>query len=141
MQTICANTWCKTPFEITEEYSAFLKRVSPVIGNKKYAIPLPTHCPDCRLQQSTCHRNERFLHKNISALSGKEMISIYDRMPMWGKPYEVYTPEEWYGDSWNPETFAHSIDLSRPFFQQWAELHKAVPRMGLIARSRAKCNT
>jgi len=137
MQRICKQ--CGEQFEMTEEYSAFLKRVSPMIGSKKYQIPPPALCPNCRLQERTCHRNERFLHKNTSSLSGKEIISLYDRQPLWGKPYEIFTQDEWYGDRWDPMKYGRSFDFSRTFFEQWVELHKAVPRMGLIQVGNENC--
>lgn len=137
MQKTCIN--CTSSFEITNDDLTFIERISPVIQGKKYLVPQPVLCPDCRLQERTCHRNERFLHKNISALSGKEIISLYNKQPLWGKPYEVFAQDEWYGDQWDPMKYGRPFDFSRSFFDQWTELHKAVPRMGLIQVGNENC--
>ncbi|MBU0627024.1 hypothetical protein KKG31_00015 [Patescibacteria group bacterium] len=41
----------------------FYSKVSPIIAGKKYLIPAPTLCPDCRQQRRISFRNERSLYK------------------------------------------------------------------------------
>ena len=130
---------CSAMFEMSDADLQFCEKVAPIIANKKYSFPQEALCPTCRLQNRTCHRNERFLYKNISAYSDREIIALYEKTPLWGKPYAIYTPEEWYGDHWDPMDYGSPFDFSRTFFEQWAELHKKVPRMGLIQISNENC--
>ena len=68
---------------------AFLKKMIFTFGTTTIRPPEPTLCPDFRLQERTCHRNERFLHKHRSALSGKDIIALYrkTRLPIpWKHP-------------------------------------------------------
>ncbi len=54
-----------------EEFAIFqgdvdmLDKLSPVIGGKKYALPLPDFCPRVRDLQRLLFKNERFLFKAI----------------------------------------------------------------------------
>ena len=50
MQNSCTN--CGQGFAITQDDLKFYDEVSPEFGEKKYAIPPPTLCPDCRVSQN-----------------------------------------------------------------------------------------
>ena len=127
----CAQ--CTSTFVIHPDEEAFLEKMAYTFNGKKIVLPLPVHCPDCRAQIRTCHRNERFLYKTRSAFSGKDTVSLYHEKPLWGEPYAVYTQEEWRSDAWDPLSYGRPFDFNRGFFEQWKELHKAVPRMALIS--------
>jgi hypothetical protein len=73
---ICKH--CQSTFEVTDDDLAFYDKVSPIFplgvnpvfsgegegsGVRKYAIPSPTFCPDCRQQRRLSFRNERKLYK------------------------------------------------------------------------------
>ncbi|NOS68218.1 MAG: hypothetical protein HOO67_07740 [Candidatus Peribacteraceae bacterium] len=106
---------------------AFLEKISPVWFDKKYLLPAPTHCPDCRMQRRMAFRNEHTLHRRNCDLCKKSMVSSYSP----DKPYTVYCTECWWGDAWDPLSFGREIDFSRPFFEQFHELRTAVPRIAL----------
>jgi hypothetical protein len=126
---------CGSDFEVTEKTRDFLNKVSPVIKGRKYQIPEPTLCPDCRTQRRFTFRNERHLYKTKSALSGKEIISnIHPK-----SPWKVYKREEWYGDSWNGTDFGKTYDFNKTFFQQFSELQKEVPIMDLNTVNNENC--
>jgi len=72
-------------------------------------------------------RNDRTFYHGKSALSGKPMISMYPP----GTPYTVYLQDEWYSDKWDAMNYGRDFDFNRPFFEQFAELQLAVPRMNL----------
>jgi Zn ribbon nucleic-acid-binding protein len=57
----CKN--CNSSFEITDKDLEFYEKVSPSFNGKKYLIPSPTFCPDCRQQRRLTFRNERKLYK------------------------------------------------------------------------------
>jgi hypothetical protein len=67
------------------------------------------------------------------------MISLYAPHAPMGKPYKVYTPNEFHGDGWDPFQYARSYDLGRSFFEQFAELQHDVPRLGLVAYNNENC--
>ncbi|MFA5947461.1 MAG: hypothetical protein WC806_00610 [Candidatus Gracilibacteria bacterium] len=125
-------TQCKNQFEISKEETDFLKKMDFEYGDKKVELPAPTLCPDCRQQARTAHRNEQYLYHRKSDLSGKQIISLYSPTPSWGKPNKVYTQEEWNGDGWDPLEYGRDFDFSRPFFDQYFELVKDVPKIPLM---------
>ena len=43
----------------------------------------------------------------------------------------VYHPDAWYGEDWNPLSYGRTFDFTRPFFEQFAELQRSVPRLGI----------
>ena len=118
---------CNVGFEITDEDQKFYDRISPIFNEKKYSIPEPTLCPSCRSQRRMAVRNERSLYRRKSDLTGKEMISMYEPQ----SSYVVYDQDEWWSDKWDPLEYGFDFDFSHPFFEQFAELQRRVPRMAL----------
>jgi len=114
--TTCSN--CTQPFQIESEDLVFYDKMQ---------VPQPTWCPTCRQMRRLAFRNELFLYKRKSDLSGEEMISMYSR----DKPYKVYSPKEWWSDKWDPMEYGLDFDFNRPFFEQFANLQRSVPRMAL----------
>ena len=123
---------CKSQFEITQEEKQFLKKMDFKYGNETVVLPEPVICPDCRSQTRTAHRNEQYLYHRKSDLSGKQLVSLYSPNQAWGKPYKIFTTEEWNGDKWDPMDYGRDFDFSRPFFEQFFELVKDVPRLPLM---------
>jgi len=88
---------CGVSFDITDKDLEFYEEVSPSFpspnslesGLKKYLIPSPTLCPDCRAKRRMSFRNERKLYKRKCDFSGKDIISIYSP----DKSYKVYNQE------------------------------------------------
>ena len=109
---------CQSPFKIQNDDRQLFEQLK---------IPEPTLCPKCRNIRRMTWRNDRTFYHDKSALSGKPMISMYPP----GTPYTVYLQDEWYGDKWDAMNYAREFDFSRPFFEQFAELQLAVPRMNL----------
>src|SRR3989344_691155 len=130
MERTCRQ--CQAPFIFSDAEREFLQRMQFTFGKTKVDLPEPIHCPACRLQRKTCHRNERYLYKGKSSLSGKDMVALYDEGAPWGEAYTVYSQDEWHSDTWDAMTYAKDLDLERSIFAQLAELTKAVPHMGLI---------
>ncbi len=130
----CANPWCSQPFTVTDDDLAFLEKVSPVFNGKQELIPPPTLCPDCRRQRRFCFRNERKLYHRKCDLTGKQIVSVYAA----DKPYKVYQSDEWFSDKWNALDYGRDYDFSRPFFEQFAELKREVPRMSLVTSPNAE---
>jgi uncharacterized protein YbaR (Trm112 family) len=125
MQKSCVK--CAQKFEITDEDLKFYDKVSPVFADKKYLIPPPTLCPDCRLQLRLAFRNERKLYIGRCDMSGKEIISMYAP----GKKFKVYDQNEWWSDKWDPLSYGMEFDFRRPFKEQFRQLYSEVPHVSL----------
>jgi hypothetical protein len=113
MQTVCQN--CKNNFEIEEEDLNFYKKIN---------VPPPTFCFTCRLARKLIWRNERSLYKRKCDLCQKDIISMYKE----SAEFPVYCHECYWSDKWNPLDYGQSYDAEIPFFKQFAELQKKVPR-------------
>lgn len=127
---------CSIEFEITDEDLKFYDKVSPVFGGKKYAIPAPTLCPDCRCQRRFAFRNERNLYKRKCDLSGKDIISVYPS----DSKFKVYEQNEWWGDKWDALDYGVDFDFGKSFFEQFADLIAKVPKMNLSANNNENCD-
>lgn len=110
---------CETAFTVADEDLRLYEK----IGN----IPSPTFCPDCRHQRRLAWRNDRVFYKRKCHKTGREFVSIYAPE----KPFTVYHPDAWYADDWDPMSYGRSFDFKRPFFEQFAELQRMVPRLGI----------
>lgn len=93
----------------------------------KLGVPEPTLCPKERVRRRMAIRNERNLYKRKCDFSGREIISMYHP----DLPYPVYEKEIWIGDKWNAADYGRDIDFNKPFFDQFFELQKKVPRANL----------
>lgn len=109
---------CENSFAIAPEDTALHDQLN---------VPCPTLCPDCRHQRRLAWRNDRVFYQRNCDKTGQSFVSIYAPE----KPYIVYHPDEWYKDDWDPMDHGRDIDWSRPFFEQFAELQRAVPRLGI----------
>ncbi|EKE28405.1 MAG: hypothetical protein ACD_3C00063G0002, partial [uncultured bacterium (gcode 4)] len=122
---------CWVEFSITENDMDFLDKISPSFpspglnesGLKKYLIPTPTMCPDCRNQRRLAWRNRRNMYRRTCDASGKNIISMFSP----DKPYKVYHVKEFEWDKWDPKDYAMDFDFTRTFFEQYDELLKSVP--------------
>lgn len=114
---------CGLKFEITNEDLAFYKKVSPKINGEIFEIPKPTHCPKCRTKRRMTWRNDRHLHENVCAITGKKLITTFAS----DGPVKPVDREYWYTDNWDATKYGQEIDFERPFFEQFNELLQKVP--------------
>ena len=127
MQKTCCQ--CSATFEVTTDDRKFFEEMSPMFAGKKYPIPPPDQCPDCRRQQRLSFRNERCLYHRKCSASGKQIISNYSA----DKPYSVYERAFWWSDAYDPLKFGRTFDFSQPFFEQFNALIRATPVFSLSA--------
>jgi len=117
---------CAAHFEVTSDNILFYQKID---------VPAPEACPRCRQQNRIAFRNFKTLYKRNSDKSGKSMITMYsDKVP-----FPVWTREEWYGDDWDPTTYAKDIDWDRPFLHQVKELWEVVPQSGIFVNNSVQC--
>lgn len=131
MQHVCKNPWCKQEFEITNDDLKFYDKASPVLNEKKFPIPPPTLCPDCRLQRRLMHNNESMLFRRRSTKSHKEIVSILSP----DRPYKVYDQKEWWSDDWDALSFGQDVSPTKTMFQQLQSLLRDVPLISLVTDS------
>jgi len=118
---------CQENFEVTKSDQEFLAKLSPTIDGRKFDLPPPQLCQYCRQRRRQLWRNERKLYNRKCDLTGKQIISAY--YPDNG--YTVYDQTAWWSDQWDELSYGRDFDFSRPFFEQYNELLKAVPRAAL----------
>jgi len=113
---------CNTGFEIAHEDREFYEKMK---------VPEPTWCPLCRMQRRMTFRNERNLYRRKCDFSGKDIISIYPP----NSPFKIYDQQVWWSDVWDAMDFGRDYDFSRPFFEQFKELMRDIPRISLQNRN------
>jgi len=118
MKTTCQN--CRRKFFIEPDDFGFYEKIS---------APLPTFCPECRLQRRLTVRNERTLYKRKCDGSGKDIISVYSL----DKSFKVYERGYYWSDNWDALSYGKNYDFSKNFFAQFRELQEKVPRINLNA--------
>lgn len=116
----CQN--CKQDFTIEAEDFSFYEKIK---------VTPPTWCPTCRQQRRYAWRNERTLYRRNCDLCRKSTVTVYSP----NKPYKVYCNECWWGDGWDSASYGREFDFSRPFFEQFVELQRDVPRMALLNKN------
>ncbi len=119
---------CNSNFEITDRDLLFYDKISPVFNWKKYQIPSPNLCPDCRQQSRLLWKNDSHLYKRKCDATGKNILSIYSP----DKDFKVYSNEIWMWDTWNSLDYWRDFDFNGPFFEQFNELLKVVPRQNIF---------
>lgn len=110
---------CAQPFKITPKDLTFYEKVK---------VPVPALCADCRQQIRLLWRNERVLYNRTCDLTGEKMISFYAA----DSPYKVYAPKVWWSDRWDPLQYGRKYDFNRPFFEQFNDLLRETPHMGIM---------
>ncbi len=127
---------CNSAFEITDKDLEFYNKISPIFDWKKYQIPTPTLCPDCRQQRRLSFRNERNLYRRDCDATGKTIISMYSP----DKKVKVYSQEEWWSDNWDSLDYWIDFDFSKWFFEQFWKLFRKVPMLSLSISSSDNCS-
>ncbi len=114
-------------FELQDKEIEFCKRLG---------VPEPTTTPDERLQTLMAFRNEWKLYKRKCDSTGKEILSAYSP----NSPFKIYSNSIWWGDTWEALDYGRDFDFNRPFFEQFAELQKVVPREGTSVFNSENCD-
>ena len=121
---VCLN--CKNNFNIEKNDSLFYEKID---------VPAPNFCPECRYIKRLINRNEWNLYRRPCDLCKKNVISIYRA----DAAFPVYCHDCWWSDGWDATVYAQDIDFSRPFFEQFLELHNSVPHVALVGSNNVNC--
>lgn len=119
---------CNTSFDITDRDMAFYEKVSPTFWWKKYPIPTPTFCPDCRQQRRMTFRNDRAIYRSTCSGENTPILSLYSP----DKQYTVYSQKYWWSDAWDALKYGKEYDFEILFFQQFQSLYTQVPRIAIM---------
>lgn len=122
---------CQISFPITDKDIEFYDKASPIFSGKKYQIPTPTLCPDCRTQRRLAWRNERKLYKRETSNSHVDVISVYSP----DKPYVIYDQKTWWSDSWDVMMYGRDFSFEVPFLDQFSKMRLSVPVQALYNRT------
>lgn len=122
----CQN--CKQDFVVEPEDFDFYEKIK---------VPPPTFCPECRFQRRLAFFNLTTLYKRPCDLCKKEVVSSYTP----DAPYVVYCPKCWWSDKWDALDYGQDFDFSKPFLEQWNNLHHKVPLPGLAVDYLALVNS
>jgi len=128
MNKVCKK--CSSNFSVESEDLAFYQKVSPIINGKKFDIPGPTLCPECRQQRRLAICNESNLYQAECGMCKKRILSEYP--PHLNKI--VYCRECWHSDQHDASTYGMEVDFSRPIFDQIQELKTKIPCLALNAQ-------
>ena len=116
----CQN--CNQDFVIEAEDFAFYEKIK---------VPPPTFCPDCRLQRRFSFRNERALYKRTCDLCRRSIVAMYPS----GTEFPVYCNDCWWSAKWDASAYSAEYDFSKPFFLQYFDLLKKVPKLNFFQRN------
>lgn len=117
---------CSELFVIEPEDFAFYERIG---------VPSPTLCPQCRMIRRLIWLDERALYHDRCDRCKKEIFSLYAPE----SPFTVYCQPCWFSDQWDPLDYGREYDFERPFFQQFEELLKKVPRPATVNTNSVNC--
>lgn len=114
---------CGNNFKVEKEDLEFYDKISPTFAGKKYQIPAPCFCPDCRQQRRLAWRGERNFYNRTCDSCGKNIITVFAP----DDSYKIFCPDCWWSDKWETKDYAKELDFTKPFFKQFEELLKTVP--------------
>ncbi len=126
MQRSCAQ--CHAGFEITDDDLVFYDKVSPVFAGKKFLIPPPLQCPDCRFRRRMVWRREHVLKKRDCSACRCPIISIHTP----DTPFPVYCLKCWWSDAYDPLQYGTTFDVNKSFLKQFRSLYDTVPQIAMM---------
>ncbi len=109
---------CKVSFSHSSEDQRFYQL---------FNVPAPQTCPQCRMHRRWLERNSKTLYYRKCDATGEQIISQYPSET----PFPVYQTKAWWSDDWDAIDFGQDYDFTRPFFEQFMELQRKVPRVSL----------
>jgi hypothetical protein len=113
VQQICKQTG--KAFEIPEEDLRFYEKIN---------VPIPTLCPEERERRRWAWRGKNFFIKNCDKCGNRAMSWF----PPGVTEVKTYCEYCFKSDEYDATEYSRDFDFNRPFFEQFAELQKAVPR-------------
>ncbi len=97
----------------------------------RFRVPSQTRCPECRMIRRLLFRNERTWYRRKCDATGEQMLAMFAP----DVPLKVYKNDYWKSDAWDPLDYGRDYDFSKPFFEQFSDLFRAVPHPNLIQKN------
>ena len=126
---------CSAEYSISRQELELLSQLAPEFDGQLCTLTEPEHCPVCRLQNRLAWRGELNLFHRKSGYSKKPIITFYPPE----SPCRIYSPQEYWSDSWDPRDYGQEFDFNRPFFEQFAELLRRSPVLSLTNSNNQNC--
>lgn len=114
----CRN--CGVSFPIFARDKNFYARVE---------VPFPTWCPDCRRLRRHGHVNDYVYYSRTCDQCAKRFVSTFPAE----SPYRVICQQCWYAEERDDKAEGRVYEPSRTFFEQFDELMRSAPQMGILA--------
>lgn len=99
-----------------------------MINGTQYLIDPPKLAPEARMQRRLSFRNQQTLYKRTCDLTGAPIISIYAP----DSDQKVFSQDAWWEGDWDPLATGRDYDFTRTFFDQFKDLMRATPHMGML---------
>ena len=132
-EKLCARTGRR--FGVTEGETSVRQKASACLGSKLPPFPSPQFCPEVREQQRLSFRNERKLYHRECSRTKNNIIALYP--PDSSCP--VLQQSVWWSDEYDPLAYGRDFDFARTFFEQFQELHFAVPKLAIQNAKSENC--
>lgn len=126
-------------FPIYQSDLEFYDKISPIFNGVKYAIPVPTLCPEEREKRRLVRKNERKFYRRKCDATGENIISLYAPDSVTGSPYVVYSPKVRWSDIRDPMTYGKIFDFTASFNQQFSDLLHQVPLAAIYTKNSENC--
>lgn len=105
----------------------FYVRPEDIAFYKQMRVPPPTLSPTERIRRKLAFLPYGHFFHVRSAHSGKTILSQYPP----STPFPIYEHQIWFGNGWDPTVYAHSYDHAQPFFAQFDQWQRVIPRPNL----------
>src|SRR3989344_7437148 len=109
---------CNNQYQIDSDDKSFYEKMD---------VAIPILCPECRFKRRSLFRNEIMLYNRKCDKCLGSTISVFNP----DSPFTVYCVTCYESDSWDPYDYATEYDIERPFFEQFYEFMKRVPKKAL----------
>lgn len=106
----------------------FILEDDDILFYQKIKVPPPTLCSLCRRIRRNSWLNDYILYNRECFLCNKNFISIYHK----NNKDKVLCPKCFHGDGWNPLEYGIGYDEKKSFFEQFGNLLKNTPLLGII---------
>jgi hypothetical protein len=125
MDRTCKN--CSETFTIDQSDEDFIAQLSSQFEYLPIPIPLPTHCPLCRLNRRLAFRNMNFISWGEEFDTKERLFTFYPG----GAPFPILSNERWWKEDYAVPVPEEKFDASRSFFNQFLALRNQVPHPAL----------
>lgn len=119
-------TQCTKEFEITSADREFYK---------KFDVPDPIQCPECRARRRLAFRNERTFYRDACSKCTKAIVSQFSP----DRGLLVYCETCYWKDDWAGQDYGRDFDFSRTFGEQFDALNRVAPHMAMIHTNSENC--